>query len=1555
MDDYCGSAAIWPNFSAIAENETGRELALLPECLWFSVLSIVPPAWLTLAFPFFISDIRKKRRNALSFSAIFITKIIFGLVNLALPVVNLVLLEDDAVTGAYVSNGLMIFGAFLYLLMTHLQRSHGSITSGTLTLYWVFSTAAFWFYWTSVYQRWKMPSYIIDPSTWEQSVSTTQFAIFTSQAALSAVNFVLMAFPEELEDDYFDGSYESPISWLSASFYSFLTPVIWLGWIKTKEGDKKGLQEEDIKNVKSRDRTENYFDQFEKNWLAEVARVSEINARNAAKPSKTKKPRKKLNKVEAEKVEDKEEDDGRVKPSLYRVLWNTFRHEVLITAGWKLFNDVLVFINPQILNAILGYLEPGAQEPQWTGFLYAVSLFLVACATTFVLQRYWYHCTRVGVKVRCVLTAKIYRKGLKVNFSNESSTVGEVVNYMSVDAQRFQDTATFMNFLWSAPLQIALSLYFLYVQLDWASFTALLVFFILTPLSGFVTGKMRNLIGANMKKRDGRMKLMNEILNGIKVLKLYAWEIPFMDRINKIRFDELGLIKKYSYLQAVVILIWEFTPYLVQLTCFTFYTTLVNGGQELTATTVYTSLSLFNIIRFPINMLPMVVIMVTMTNVASDRITKFLICDELETSNLTRSKSSKGAEYAISISKGSHSYKKTGEMALNDIELKVSSGNIVAVVGPVGSGKSSMISTLLGELHSDSSKIHINGNLAYVPQQAWIQNMTLKDNIIFGKEFNKQKYEDIIDRCCLLSDIDILEGGDSTEIGERGINLSGGQKQRVSIARAVYSEADIYLFDDPLSAVDAHVGRRIFDKVLGPEGYLKNKTRLFVTHSTQYLPNCDRIIVMETGGKILATGTLDQLKAMNNERIEEIISVKVKEENEEKEKVDKEGEKKNKKDEKDKNAGNLVTKEGADESGGGLGVIKSYFKAFGYGWMSFYIFAALIYMLADMMYNIWLTTWVDAIIFYNETDSKNNSCGYGAPYVQDIFKTEQCRGDSFYLLVYGCIGLAVALLSYTRSIINIQGIIASGRAFHKNLLYGIMRSPMSFFDTTPTGRIVNRFGKDIDSVDNNIPQSIRQWISCLLRIVSTVIILSRTEIWFLLIVPILCLVFMLIERFYIAANRQLKRLESTTRSPIYSSFGETISGTSVIRAYQKEDEFIQDNLNKVDHNLKFQYANLMCNRWLGIRLESFANLIVFSVAIYAVLSKNSGSSAADIGLALSYSMSVTQILNFLIRSTAELEVNLVAVERIEEYCNLPPEDSWVKGGTEWMKKGRTVMKDYALRYRDGLPLVLKGLDCKISAGEKIGIVGRTGAGKSSLTVGLFRLVECARGKIEIDGVDLSKLGLHDLRKRLTIIPQEPVLFSGTLRENLDPFNDATDDRIWEALRLAHLKTTVSGFEKKLEHEVNENGSNLSVGERQLVCLARALLRDSKVLVLDEATSAVDNNTDSLIQKTIRESFSGLTILTIAHRLNTIIDYDRVMVLDDGKIVELDSPEALFSKKDGIFRSMCDEANVKQSDILNAKLGAPPTYPENEKEEKKKDRRPTPPPPSPSKPVDETSF
>lgn len=640
-------------------------------------------------------------------------------------------------------------------------------------------------------------------------------------------------------------------------------------------------------------------------------------------------------------------------------------------------------------------------------------------------------------------------------------------------------------------------------------------------------------------------------------------------------------------------------------------------------------------------------------------------------------------------------------------------------------------------------------------------------------------------------------------------------------------------------------------------------------------------------------------------------------------------------------------KEGTNEGGVSMKVFTDYFSNFGYAWMSLYLVMSLIFMFADLLYSIWLTAWVDAIPFMNNTNFIENGgdvadteskCGYGAPWTSPNFlQTNTCYGDTFYLGIYGVIGISIAALSFSKTMIQLQGIIKSGRSFHNNILQGIMRSPMNFFDTTPSGRIVNRFGKDIDAVDMTIPGSVRQWISCLLRILSTMVILARTNIWFLMVIPPLIICFVLVERYYIAANRQLKRIESTTRSPIYSNFSETISGNSVIRAYGVQDRFLEDNISKIDHNLKFQYANLICNRWLGIRLEFFANLIVFAVAIYAVVTRGTGISAADMGLALTYSMSITQILNFLIRTTAELEVNLVAIERITEYSVLKPEAEWRKEAKEgWMNKGHVKFNDYALRYREGLPLVLNKLDCEIGGGEKIGIVGRTGAGKSSLTVGLFRLVEAAKGSIDIDKTDTSKLGLHNLRENLTIIPQEPVLFSGTLRENLDPFEESTDDAIWRAIEHSHLKVAVSGFDKKLEHPINENGSNLSVGERQLVCLGRALLRKSKVLVLDEATSAVDNNTDGLIQQTIRQEFTEQTILTIAHRLNTIIDYDRVMVLDQGEIVEFDTPQNLFNNESGVFKSMCEEANVSLSDIKNAKFGAPRTPPpkyESTQEEK----------------------
>ncbi|RUS82898.1 hypothetical protein EGW08_009321 [Elysia chlorotica] len=492
------------------------------------------------------------------------------------------------------------------------------------------------------------------------------------------------------------------------------------------------------------------------------------------------------------------------------------------------------------------------------------------------------------------------------------------------------------------------------------------------------------------------------------------------------------------------------------------------------------------------------------------------------------------------------------------------------------------------------------------------------------------------------------------------------------------------------------------------------------------------------------------------------------------------------------------------------------------------------------------------------------------------------------------------------------GAVKAAGLLHAGLLVNILASPMNFFDTTPIGRIVNRFSKDLDTLDTVIPLISGMFLMCFFQTLSTLLVISLSTPMFLAVIFPLLFFYYFVQKFYVGTSRQLKRLESVSKSPIYSHFGETVTGAATIRAFKQEQRFIKDSETKVDNNQICYYPSIVANRWLAIRLEVVGNLIIFFASLFAVMGRED-LSPGIVGLSITYAMNVTQTLNWMVRMTCELETNIVAVERIKEYTETPTEAPWVlehnRPKPDWPQKGEIEFKDYKLRYREGLDLVLKGITCNIKSGEKIGIVGRTGAGKSSLTIALFRIIEAAGGQILLDGVDVSTIGLHDLRSKITIIPQDPVLFSGTLRMNLDPFEMYSDEQVWFALEHAHLKTFVSGLAQGLLYECSEGGENLSVGQRQLVCLARALLRKTQLLILDEATAAVDLETDALIQATIRTEFEGCTVLTIAHRLNTIMDYSRIMVLEAGQIKEFNSPQALLQNRSSVFHSMAKDAGL----------------------------------------------
>ena len=889
-----------------------------------------------------------------------------------------------------------------------------------------------------------------------------------------------------------------------------------------------------------------------------------------------------------------------------------------------------------------------------------------------------------------------------------------------------------------------------------------------------------------MKEKDRRTKLMDEVLNGIKVLKLYAWEPSFEDQILKIRDGEIGALKKAAYMQAFTTFLWTCAPFLVALSSFTVYV-LSDPNNVLDAQTAFVSLTYFNMLRIPLNFLPQLLVYLVQVGVSLKRINKFMNSDELDPNNVTHDED---FHHPVLAENAEFAWENTSKPNLKDINLKVEDGSLTAVVGTVGSGKSSLLSALLGEMTRTKGMVNVHGKIAYVPQQAWIQNSTLQGNITFGKRYNKELYDRVVEACALKQDLEMLPGGDQTEIGEKGINLSGGQKQRVSVARSVYSNGSLYLLDDPLSAVDAHVGKHMFEKVIGPKGLLKNKTRVLVTHGVSFLPEVDNIVVMKDGC-ITETGSYTELLAQKGAFADFLVQYLTEKKEEELdpeteselEGLQKELEQhlgkahierqlskaktataisqldKNPKsisrsklfstksmveDEKDnslvKTGQTLIDAEKSEEGGVKWSVYTYYSKSVGYLATLAAFFFYISFQGFSVGANIWLSRWAD-----------------------DPLATTQIPTRNMYLAVYGVLGLFQGISIMIGTVFFAIYTLNAATKLHKTMLQRILRSPMSFFDTTPLGRILNRFSKDIDIVDNQIPMNLRNMMNTSLNVLGTVFVIVFAMPLFIAVILPVSVLYYFVQKFYVATARQVKRMESISRSPIYTHFGETISGASTIRAYNRAKDFIVENESRIDRNQLSYYPSYVANRWLSVRLETIGNFIIMFSALFAVLSRGTIDPGL-VGLSLSYSLNVTGALNMLVRMSSEVETNMVSVERIQEYQEVPQEAPFEvpenDPGSEWPEHGVVKFDNYQTRYREGLDLVIRGIDFEIKSGEKIGIVGRTGAGKSSMTLALFRIIESAGGSIIIDGVNIAQLGLGKLRSCITIIPQDPVLFAG---------------------------------------------------------------------------------------------------------------------------------------------------------------------------------------------------
>ncbi|KAG8365655.1 hypothetical protein BUALT_Bualt18G0128600 [Buddleja alternifolia] len=1255
--------------------------------------------------------------------------------------------------------------------------------------------------------------------------------------------------------------------------FAWMNPIMQLGY-------KRPLTEKDVWKLDTWDKTETLYESFQRSWAEEIQ-----------KP----------------------------KPWLLRALNRSFGGRFWWGGFWKIGNDVSQFIGPLILNQLLQSMQQGGSA--WIGYIYAFSIFVGVVFGVLCEAQYFQNVTRVGYRLRSTMVAAVFRKSLRLTHERcKRFESGKITNLMTTDAEALLLICQSLHTLWSAPLRIIVALVLLYQQLGVASLLGALLLVLLFPIQvlilfanlTLIISKMQKLTKEGLQCTDKRIGLMNEILSAMDTVKCYAWENSFKTKVQTVRNEELSWYKSAQLLGALNSFILNSTPVVVIVISFGVFTLL---GGNLTPARAFTSLSLFAVLRFPLFMLPNIITQVVNANVSLKRLEELLLAEDRV---LLPNPPIEPGLPAISIKDGYFSWEPKAErLTLSNINLDIPIGSLVAVVGGTGEGKTSLVSAMLGELPSVvDATVVIRGKVAYVPQVSWIFNATVRDNILFGSPFEPAKYAKAIDVTSLQHDLEVLPGGDLTEIGERGVNISGGQKQRVSMARAVYSNSDVYIFDDPLSAVDAHVGQQVFEKCI--KGELRGKTRVLVTNQLHFLSQVDRILLVHDG-MVKEEGTFEELsnngilfqKLMENAgKMEEYVEEKEDFErtdnktsnpiaNDLNNEVSKDANQTNKKNE----GKSILIKQEERETGViSWHVLMRYKNALGGALVVMILFTC--YVLSEILRvssSTWLSYWTD------QSSSSNR------------------HGPIFYNMVYSLLSFGQVLVTLANSFWLIISSLYAAQRLHNAMLDSILRAPMVFFHTNPLGRIINRFAKDLGDIDRNVAPFANMFLNQVSQLISTFVligIVSTMSLWSIM--PLLVL-FYIAYLYFQSTAREVKRLDSISRSPVYAQFGEALNGLSTIRAYKAYDWMAHINGKSMDNNIRLTLVTMSGNRWLAIRLETLGGLMIWFTATFAVVqngrAENKEAFASTMGLLLSYALNITSLLTGVLRLASLAENSFNAVERVGTYIELLSEGPAIVEDNRpppgWPSEGSIRFDGVVLRYRPELPPVLHGISFAIPPSDKVGIVGRTGAGKSSMLNALFRIVDLEQGRILIDHWDVSKFGLMDLRKVLAIIPQSPVLFSGTVRFNLDPFNEHNDADLWEALERAHLKDVIRRNSLGLEAEVSEAGENFSVGQRQLLSLSRALLRRSKILVLDEATAAVDVRTDALIQKTIREEFKSCTMLIIAHRLNTVIDCDRILLLDAGQVVEFDTPETLLQNEESAFSKMVQSTGTANAEYLRS--------------------------------------
>ncbi|CAH9117083.1 unnamed protein product [Cuscuta europaea] len=1187
---------------------------------------------------------------------------------------------------------------------------------------------------------------------------------------------------------------------------------------------------------------------------------------------------------------------------LVKALFFTVWKDVVLSAIYLLFCKLPSYVGAYLIDDLVQFLNE-RREHKNEGYLLVTTFFIAKVVEALAETQYYFKVRQAGFRLRAALVAKVYSKGLRLScMSKQSHTSGELINVMSVDAERITQACEYIHDPWIILVQVALALVILKKNLGGFATIVALVSTIGVMLTNIPFRKVLERYQEKlMKCKDNRMKETSEVLRNIRILKLHAWEMKFLSRILELRNIEVGWLRRYEYVSALTALVFWVAPTFVSVATFA---AAVLMGNRLESGKVLSSLATFTILREPIYRIPDTISKIAQLRVSLDRIASFLSLDDLQpnsTERLPRSSSN----VAIEITEGSFSWNESSSFPfIKNINLRVNHGMKVAICGTVASGKSSLLSSILGDMPKTSGSVKLCGTMAYVSQLPWIQSGTIEENILFGKKMDTETYNRVIDACSLKKDLEVLPFGDQTIIGERGINLSGGQKQRVQIARALYQDADIYLFDDPFSAVDVHTGTHLFKECI--LGLLDKKTIVYVTHQVEFLRDADFILVMKDG-RISHAGNYNSI-------LKESLST-TKDSSEERVRTMRKGSgglltigdtiqnedivehKKDNVHSTTKPTGQLVQEEEIKKGSVGFSIYWIYMTmAYGGSLVPFICLAHVLFQALQVGSNYWMT-WATPV---SDSDTA-------------------LVGSSTLIGVYVAFAIASSFFVLGRYLLQVIAGLKTATLIFQKMHLCIFRAPMSFFDATPSGRILNRASTDQSAVDLDIAFQMGSILISITKLLSVIIVMSLLA-WqvFVFFIPVImiCIYF---ERNYLPLARELARLAGVSKAPVIQHFAETLSGSTTIRGFDQESRFIDTSMQLIDDHSRPKFHGFAAMQWISFRLNVLS-LITFTFSLIFLITVPVGTIDASFAvLAVTYGLTLNSQLVWLAGNVFKLETSIVSVERMIQYTRISSEPPLVTEtntlGIHWPLHGNVDICNLKVQYAPQLPLVLQGITCTLFGGKKTGVVGRTGSGKSTLIQTIFRIVEPTEGTILIDGTNISSIGLHDLRARLSIIPQDPTMFEGTIRGNIDPLEEYTDEQIWEALDKCQLGDEVRKKDARLDSTVSENGENWSVGQRQLVCLGRVLLKKSKILVLDEATASVDTTTDNLIQQTLRKNFSDSTVITIAHRITSVLDSDMVLLLSNGLVAEYDTPANLLDNKTSLFSKLVDEYTIRSCSSL----------------------------------------